>query len=96
MIIVGDPSPDPVTVAWRARFPETFRPGRPDILDALTQNPAGPGTAPPPRRPTAGSDSVFRREVSRLYGRMRQALQSGDLKAFGAAYDSLGAIIRRD
>jgi uncharacterized membrane protein (UPF0182 family) len=96
MMIVGDPSPDPVTVAWRARFPETFRPGRPDILDALTQSPAGPGTAPPPRRPASGSDSLFRREVSRLYSRMRQALQSGDLKAFGAAYDSLGAVIRRD
>jgi uncharacterized membrane protein (UPF0182 family) len=96
MIIVGDPSPDPVTVAWRAKFPETFRPGRPDILDALTQNPAGPGTTPAPRHPVSGSDSVFRRDVLRLYGRMRQALQSGDLKAFGAAYDSLGAIIRRD
>jgi uncharacterized membrane protein (UPF0182 family) len=96
MIIVADPSPDPVTVAWRARFPETFRPGRPDILDALTQNPAGPGTVTPPRRPASGSDSLFRRDVSRLYSRMRQALQAGDLKAFGAAYDSLGVLIRRD
>jgi hypothetical protein len=34
--------------------------------------------------------------VTRLYVRMQQALMSGDLKAFGAAYDSLGAVVRHD
>jgi hypothetical protein len=33
--------------------------------------------------------------VLRLYGRMRSALAAGDLKAFGAAYDSLGAVVGR-
>jgi hypothetical protein len=33
--------------------------------------------------------------VTRLYNRMRAALAAADLKAFGIAYDSLGAIIGR-
>lgn len=97
MIVVSDQAPDPITVAWRAKFPGMFRPGRPDILDVLTINPAGSQQgATPPRRFPAGADSAFRRDVIRLYSRMRQALLSGDLKAFGAAYDSLGEILRRD
>jgi hypothetical protein len=31
--------------------------------------------------------------VTRLYNRMRAALAAADLKAFGIAYDSLGALI---
>jgi hypothetical protein len=31
--------------------------------------------------------------VTRLYNHMRAALAAADLKAFGIAYDSLGAII---
>jgi uncharacterized membrane protein (UPF0182 family) len=97
VMIVPDPTPDPVAVAWRAKFPGVFRPGRPDILDALTNNPTGVSTSGSvARRFPAGSDSAFRREVARLYGRMRQALTAGDLKSFGAAYDSLGALIRRE
>lgn len=96
MVIVGDPSPDPLAVAWRVKYPEIYRPGRPDILDALTPNPTGAVTITPPRKPSSASDSAFRHEVSHFYSKMRQALQAGDLKAFGAAYDSLGAIIGRD
>jgi hypothetical protein len=97
MMVVSDPAPDPIAVAWRAKFPGMFRPGRPDILDVLTINPAGnqPGAAAPRKFPS-GPDSAFRRDVIRLYSRMRQALLSGDLKAFGMAYDSLGEILRRD
>jgi uncharacterized membrane protein (UPF0182 family) len=97
MIVVSDQAPDPIAVAWRAKFPGMFRPGRPDILDVLTINPAGTqqGGTPPQRFPTGG-DSAFRHDVIRLYSRMRQALLSGDLKGFGAAYDSLGEILRRD
>jgi uncharacterized membrane protein (UPF0182 family) len=96
VMIVPDPTPDPVAVAWRGNFPGVFRPGRPDILDALTNNPTGLSTSgAAARRFPAGSDSAFRREVTRLYGRMRQALTAGDLKSFGAAYDSLGALLRQ-
>jgi uncharacterized membrane protein (UPF0182 family) len=94
---VSDQSPDPIAVAWRARYPAMFRAGRPDILDALTANPGGPGANESGREPfPTGSDSVFRRTVSRLYSRMRQSLMSGDLKGFAAAYDSLGAVIRHE
>lgn len=94
VIIVPTPSPDPIAMAWRARFPANFRAGSPDILDALTATPRMPsgsfanGAATP-------SDSTFRAEVSRLYLRMRGALAAGDLKSFGAAYDSLGMLIGR-
>jgi uncharacterized membrane protein (UPF0182 family) len=96
MMTVPDPSPDPVAVAWRVRFPETFRAGRPDILDALTPNPTGTQPSVVTRPPTTPADSAFRRDVARLYAKMHQALMSGDLKAFAAAYDSLGAIIRHE
>lgn len=95
--IASAPAPDPVAVAWRTRFPLLFRAGRADILDALTANPTGISGGPASTRFfPPGSDSAFRREVTRLYARMRQALTSGDLKAFGSAYDSLGAVIRHD
>lgn len=94
--IVSSVSPDPVAVAWRARFPATFRAGEPDILDALTMNPVGAAGGTPGKTVPSASDSVFRREVSRLYSRMRQALASGNLTAFAAAYDSLGALVGRE
>jgi uncharacterized membrane protein (UPF0182 family) len=94
VMIVADQSPDPLSTAWRTRFPELFRAGRPDILDVLTANPTGAGSGEAGRvQYPAGSDTAFRRAVSRLYARMRQSLMAGDLKGFGAAYDSLGAII---
>ncbi len=97
IMVVSDPAPDPIAVAWRAKFPGMFRPGRADILDVLTINPAGTQQgAQPPRKFPSGADSAFRRDVIRMYSRMRQALLSGDLKAFGVAYDSLGEILRRD
>lgn len=97
VMIVADQSPDPISVAWRTKFPELFRAGRPDILDALTASPAGAGSNEVGRGPfPAGSDTAFRSAVSRLYARMRQSLMAGDLRGFGAAYDSLGAVIRHE
>jgi uncharacterized membrane protein (UPF0182 family) len=91
--IVPAASVDPITAAWRTRFPQLFRSGSRDILDALRPFPsAPPGSAV--RRPTS-PDSVFRSDVSRLYARMRAALAAGDLKAFAAAWDSLGVVVGR-
>ena len=91
--VVPAPNPDAIAAAWRVRFPANIRAGAPDLLDELTAtprvsaSPAVPGSSP--------TDSAFRSEVIRLYARMRAALAVGDLKAFGAAYDSLGAVVGR-
>lgn len=94
VMLVPAPSPDPIAMAWRARFPANFRAGAPDILDALTATPRIPSASYIPGA-TAATDSVFRSEVTRLYLRMRGALAAGDLKSFGAAYDSLGMLVGR-
>ena len=94
MIMVPASPADPIATTWRARFPENIRAGSADLLDALTATPR-PTSAPATPGLAAGSDSTFRAEVTRLYLRMRGALASGDLKAFGAAYDSLGLLIGR-
>jgi uncharacterized membrane protein (UPF0182 family) len=93
VVIVPDPSADPIATAWRSHFPENIRAGVPDILDELT---ATPRPAESPLLPIAsGTDSAFRANVTRLYLRMRRALVAGDLKSFGIAYDSLGMVIGR-
>jgi hypothetical protein len=38
-------------------------------------------------------DSTFRAQVTRLYNMMRASLGAGNLKAFSAAYDSLGVLL---
>ena len=91
VVIVPAPSPDPIAMAWRRRFPQNIRAGAPDILDALTATPRPLASSLP--GVILGSDSAFRSEVTRLYLRMRGALAAGDLRAFGAAYDSLGILI---
>jgi uncharacterized membrane protein (UPF0182 family) len=92
--VVPSPSADPIAASWRTRFPENIRAGSADLLDALT---ATPRAAAPiaGNMTTSPSDTAFRAEVTRLYLRMRGALAAGDLKSFGAAYDSLGALIAR-
>jgi uncharacterized membrane protein (UPF0182 family) len=94
--IVSSSASDPIAVAWRARFPSTFRAGGADILDALTVSPVSPAGDSTGQSLPSASNGVFRREVTRLYSRMRQALASGNLSAFAAAYDSLGALIGRE
>ncbi len=94
-VIVPMPGADPIATAWRSNFPELIRAGAPDLLDALTSSPrpALPETQPDQFPP--GSDAAFRAAVTRLYAKMRGALSAGDLKGFGAAYDSLGAIVEK-
>ncbi|MEO5581026.1 MAG: UPF0182 family protein [Gemmatimonadaceae bacterium] len=89
-------SPDPIAASWRARFPASFRPGSQDILNELTRAPSQAAYGGPAPGPASASDSAFRVEVTRLYGRMRDALAAGDLTTFGAVYDSLGAAIGRE
>jgi uncharacterized membrane protein (UPF0182 family) len=89
-LIVPPVAVDPIAAAWRTRFPELFRAGSRDILDALTPYPAAPAVRAA-AHPSA--DSAFRSDVSRLYARMRAALAVGDLKAFAAAWDSLGTVV---
>ena len=84
-------SPDPIAAAWIRRHGGVFAPPARSWLRELS-------LTPPPRRALAGaplpqSDSSFRARVTALYNRMRAALVSGDLAAFGAAYDSLGFIV---
>jgi hypothetical protein len=62
----------------------------PGILRELTTTPWSPVAT---ETPAVGNDSAFRAAVTRLYNRMRAALAAADLKAFGIAYDSLGALI---
>lgn len=88
--MAADPSPDPVAEAWMRAFPNSTDYRAPGIQRELTTTPWAPVTVD---TGAAGSDSSFRAAVTRLYNRMRAALAAADLKAFGIAYDSLGAII---
>jgi uncharacterized membrane protein (UPF0182 family) len=88
--MAADPSPDPIAEAWMAAFPNTADYRAPGVVRELTSTPWSPVAAEPA---TEADDSTFRAAVTRLYNRMRAALASADLKAFGIAYDSLGALI---
>lgn len=90
--VVPVTSPDPIATGWRTRFPENIRAGPPDLLDALTPTPRTSSQLPFVRAP---GDTTFRAVVTHLYSEMRSALAAGDLKAFGAAYDSLGVVLSR-
>jgi uncharacterized membrane protein (UPF0182 family) len=90
VMIAADPSPDPIAQAWMTAFPNSADYRAPAIARELTATP----WSPVPREPAdTTEDSTFRAKVTRLYNRMRAALAAGDLKAFGLAYDSLGAVI---
>ena len=89
VMIAADPAPDPIAQAWMAAFPNSADYRAPGIARELTNAPWEPvSTAPGP-----APDSTFRAAVTRLYNRMRAALAAEDLKAFGIAYDSLGALL---
>ena len=89
VMIAADPSPDPISLAWMTRFPNSADYRAPGIARELTTTPWEPVTS----APLAGSDSAFRAAVTRLYNRMRAALAAANLREFGIAYDSLGALI---
>lgn len=87
--IAADPAPDPISQAWMTAFPNSSDYRAPGIARELTSVPWEPVSA----EPALAHDSTFRAAVTRLYNRMRAALAAADLKAFGVAYDSLGALI---
>jgi hypothetical protein len=89
VMIAADPAPDPIAQAWTAAFPNAADYRAPGIARELTTTPWEPASA----APGLTADSTFRAAVTRLYNRMRAALAAADLKAFGIAYDSLGALI---
>ena len=88
--VAADPTPDPIAQAWMAAFPNSSDYRAPGVVQELTSTPWQPVNT---EAQNAGADSSFRAAVTRLYNRMRAALAASDLKAFGAAYDSLGALI---
>ena len=89
VMIAADPAPDPVSQAWTNAFPNSSDYRAPGIARELTAAPWAPISA----EPGLTTDSTFRAAVTRMYNRMRAALAAADLKAFGVAYDSLGALI---
>jgi uncharacterized membrane protein (UPF0182 family) len=90
VMIAAVPSPDPIALAWMTAFPNSTDYRAPAIASELTTVPWDPV---PSESPIATSDSAFRTAVTRLYNRMRAALAAANLKEFGIAYDSLGALI---
>jgi uncharacterized membrane protein (UPF0182 family) len=89
VMIAADPSPDPISLAWMTAFPNSADFRAPGVVRDLTTTP----WEPVPSVPFAANDSAFRAEVTRLYNRMRAALAAANLREFGIAYDSLGALI---
>jgi len=89
VMIAADPAPDPLSQAWMTAFPNSADYRAPGIARELTTAPWEPVSA----QPGVTTDSTFRAAVTRLYNRMRAALAAADLKAFGIAYDSLGALM---
>ena len=89
VMIAADPEPDPISQAWTSAFPNSADYRAPGIARELTTGPWEPVSA----EEGVATDSTFRASVTRLYNRMRAALAAADLKAFGIAYDSLGALI---
>ena len=88
--IAPDPAPDPIAQAWMTAFPNSSDYRAPAVLRELTATPWEPVNS---GGKGGLEDSTFRAAVTRLYNRMRAALAASDLKAFGIAYDSLGALI---
>jgi uncharacterized membrane protein (UPF0182 family) len=89
VMFAADPTSDPIAQAWTAAFPNSADYRAPGIARELTTAPWEPVSS----SPGVTTDSTFRAAVTRLYNRMRAALAAADLKAFGIAYDSLGALI---
>lgn len=86
-----DIPPEPIAAGWIRKFGSARSLADAQAVQhALSMSTAGISAG------TRGSgDTAFRAEVSRLYERMRFALAAGDLRAFGRAYDSLGALVRK-
>ena len=91
VMIAAAANPDAIAQAWMAAFPNASDYRAPGILHELTATPWRPVV----ESPVVANDSTFRADVTRFYNRMRAALAAADLKEFGIAYDSLGALIAR-
>ena len=89
LMIAADPLLDPIAQSWMTAFPNASDYRAPGVARELTATPWEPVNA----EGEGAIDSTFRGSVTRLYNRMRAALAASDLKAFGIAYDSLGALI---
>jgi hypothetical protein len=89
VMIAASPSPDPISVAWMAAFPNSADYRAPGVVRELTTAP----WEPVPSVPLEVGDSAFRSSVTRLYNRMRAALAAANLRDFGIAFDSLGTLI---
>jgi uncharacterized membrane protein (UPF0182 family) len=89
VMIAANPTPDPISRAWMTAFPNSADYRAPGIARELTTTPWEPVQS----APLVGNDSAFRAAVTRLYNRMRAALAAANLKEFGTAFDSLGALI---
>lgn len=86
--VVPDSVLEPIARAWFDGHPGQY----------LTRSLPLSMTAAPPIPAQAavqpvGGDNGFHADVARIYARMRAALDSSDLRAFGAAFDSLGLIV---
>ncbi|HWL39602.1 MAG TPA: UPF0182 family protein [Gemmatimonadaceae bacterium] len=90
VIIAPAASPDPIAREWMRAFPNAADYRATAILRRLTTSPWNPAEG---SAPASGDDAAFRGEVTRLYNLMRASLAAGNLGAFSAAYDSLGALI---
>jgi hypothetical protein len=88
-VIVPDSTLDPVARAWFALNPGRYIVSRvpPELLSP-------PPVAAAPVNASSAAEQQFRNDVARIYDRMRAALDSGNLKAFGSAFDTLGMVIR--
>lgn len=91
-VIVPDSAPDPVTRAWFAAHPGGYV--APVVPAAMLEGPR-PSAAAMPSQSIPASDTAFHRAVEHAYARMRAALDSGNLRAFSIAFDSLGIAVRR-
>ncbi len=88
-VIVPDSVLDPVARAWF-----TSHPGRyiaPRVPADMLSPPPVAAVVPNGSTP---QDEQFRQSVGRIYDRMRASLDSGNLRAFGSEFDSLGIVIR--
>jgi uncharacterized membrane protein (UPF0182 family) len=83
-------NPDPIAREWLRSFPHALDPRAPAVVRSLTPTPWNAAEA---GISTAADDSTFRAQVTRLYNSMRASLAAGNLSAFSAAYDSLGALV---
>ena len=84
-----DLPPEPVAAGWLRDFESSQALARAQAVQhSLSMN-----TAAGARDRASESDTTFRARVTRLYDRMRSALSAGDLRGFGLAYDSLGALV---